>query len=118
MYFPLTMLTYQDHSFPLAPEEDLLAALKRAPESLRICLDGWMASRKADLELSSLRLIEREGGERGVITLGFEETQWLACRLETGSQPHQVRIPFRIEEGMVVLSTLPRDAFGERIDEF
>lgn len=112
------MLGYQDHVFPIEPMEDLLGALKRSPEILRECLDGWLASRKAQIDLSSLRILDREAGDQGVITLGFEETQWLACRLETGSQPHQVRIPYRIEAGKVVLSTLPRDDFGERVDEF
>lgn len=112
----MSALTYQDHTFsPL--QDDLLSTLRHQPEILRASLDGWLHSRKGEIDFASLQLLGREGTERGTITLAFQETQWLACQLETGCQPHTVRISFRIANGNLILSTLPREAFGDRQDE-
>ncbi|MBK8803192.1 MAG: hypothetical protein IPN71_14280 [Fibrobacteres bacterium] len=113
----MTQLPYQEHVF-VRNHPSLLEVFRNQSERLRACLDGWLASRKADIDLASLKIISTEGDQEGFLTLGFDETQWLACRLETGRQAHQVRIAFRSTSHEITLRTLPRDAFGDRVDEF
>ncbi|HNY30598.1 MAG TPA: hypothetical protein PKO15_06895 [Fibrobacteria bacterium] len=110
------MRPYQDHAFAYN-DKDIQSSLAEDPETLGRCLDGWLASRKAEIDPSSLRILAQEGDLSGSITLTFQETQWQACRMETGCQSHRVTIPFRIQGNSLILSTLPRDAFGERQDD-
>ena len=116
------MFRYQEHIFPLLQGADLpaslLASLKADPAVLRSALDGWFESRRADLDLDSISVEAVEGGLReGSFELGFRETSWQACRMEWSSAPHSPRIRYRIDGSSLVLSTLPRNAFEERVDE-
>ena len=116
------MYRYQEHIFALLPGADLrsrlLASLRANPAILRNALDGWFESRKADLDLNSLSVEALDGGpQEGSFELAFRETSWQACRMETASAPHRPRIRYRIDGGSLILSTLPRNAFGERVDE-
>ena len=116
------MFRYQEHIFALVLGTDLpdsiLASLRADPTVLRSALDGWFESRKAELDLDSLSVIAVEGGPReGNFELAFREASWQSCRMEWTSAPHNPRIRYRIEGPSLVLSTLPRDAFGERVDE-
>jgi hypothetical protein len=116
------MFTYQEHLFVLQPGADLpsslLASLRADPAALRSALDGWFDSRKADLDLDSLSVVALEGGPvDGSFELAFRETSWQACRMEWASAPHHPSIRYRIESGSLILSTLPRNAFEERVDD-
>jgi hypothetical protein len=116
------MFRYQEHIFALVSGADLrsglLASLRADPMLLRNALDGWFESRRADLDLDSLSVEAVEGGLReGSFELGFRETSWQACRMEWAFAPHNPRIRYRIDGSSLVLSTLPRNAFEERVDE-
>lgn len=113
------MFAYHDHRFPLGAgplESGLLQALRSDPRALRTCLDGYIQSRRADIDIESIH-VRLEGQDEGFLELSFQETQWMACRLETGSQPHRIRLAYRLEEATLVVSSLPREAFEDRVDE-
>ena len=112
------MLDYQEHSFPLGSDSDLRlrveATLKENPVLTRTALDGWIG-RRSDIDSASIE-VEAVHAD-GNIDLAFTETSWMACRVETGTARHHHQIRYRLEPDRLVLLTLPRDAFPERIDE-
>ncbi len=118
------MFVYQNHHLPLvaaseAPFVDRVkASLVASPEVARALLDGWIEGRTSEVDLGALRVTLLEGDERsGALEMGFDETSWAACRLETLRAPHRGRIPFRIEGDVLLLESLPRDAFEDRSDD-
>jgi len=116
------MLAYRDHIFALVLGTDLpstlLASLRADPTVLRSALDGWLESRKAELDLASISVLALEGDPlAGSFELAFHENSWQSCRMEWASAPHNPRVQYRIQGESLILSTLPRDAFGERVDD-
>lgn len=112
------MLDYQEHAFALGSDPDLRrgleGALKLDPQRTRIALDGWIG-RRADIDPTTLE-VEAVHAD-GILDLAFTETSWMACRLETGTARHHHPIRYRLEPGRLILLTLPRDAFPDRVDE-
>jgi len=118
------MFTYKTHRLPLvpAPENDFVATVKVSlqahPEVAKALLDGWIEGRTSEVDLSTVSVIHLEGdAEAGALEIGFDETSWAACRLETLRAPHRGRIPYRREGDALLLDSLPRDAFEERSDD-
>ena len=115
---------YKTHILPLVLDsegsfpERLKVSLVASPEVAKALLDGWIEGRTSDVDLSTLRVTLLEGDEMsGAVEIGFDETSWAACRLETLRAPHRGRIPFRREGGSLLLESLPRDAFEDRSDD-
>lgn len=118
------MFAYRTHRLPVASHPDLdfvatvKASLQAHPEVARALLDGWIEGRTAEVDLATVRVTLLEGDDRaGAVELGFDETTWAACRLETLRAPHRGRIPFRREGDAFLMDSLPRDAFEDRRDE-
>jgi hypothetical protein len=112
------MLDYREHFFELTSGTDLASRVESAlgadPATTRAALDGWIG-RKSEIEAGSIHVVGID--PEGFLELSFRETQWLACRMETGSAGHTYRIRYRIDGGRLILSTLPRDAFEDRVDD-
>jgi len=112
------MLEYQEHAFALGDAPDLRlrveAALKQNPPQTRAALDGWIG-RRSDIDFATLE-VEAVHAD-GNLDLAFTETSWMACRVETGTARHHHQIRYRLEPDRLILLTLPRDAFPERVDE-
>lgn len=118
------MFTYRTHRIPLVPErsaafpERLEASLRASPEETKALLDGWIEGRTSEVDLATLRVRMLEGDEMsGAVEIGFDESSWAACRLETLRAPHRGRVPYRREGEVLLMESLPRDAFDERHDE-
>lgn len=115
---------YQIHHIPLVPSSDtpfvdrLKASLVASPEVAKALLDGWIEGRTSDVDLTTLRVTLLEGNDQaGAVEIGFDETSWAACRLETLRAPHRGRIPFRRDGEVLLMESLPRDAFEDRSDD-
>lgn len=118
------MFAYQTHRLPFVSaaqgsfEEHLKASLMASPEVAKALLDGWIEGRTSDVDLSTLRVTLLEGDDQaGAVEIGFDETSWAACRLETLRAPHRGRIPFRRDGEVLLMESLPRDAFEDRSDD-
>lgn len=118
------MFAYQTHHLPLVAATDVpftervKTSLVASPEVAKALLDGWIEGRTSEVDLSTLRVTLLEGDEHsGALEMGFEETSWAACRLETLRAPHRGRIPFRREGEVLLMESLPRDAFEDRSDD-
>lgn len=118
------MFAYQTHHLPLTSgfegsfSEHLKASLVASPEVAKALLDGWIEGRTSDVDLSTLRVTLLEGDDQaGAVEIGFDETSWAACRLETLRAPHRGRIPFRRNGEVLQMESLPRDAFEDRSDD-
>jgi hypothetical protein len=118
------MLIYQTHRIPLVQDPSLAfldrlqASLLAAPEATKALLDGWIEGRSSEVDLTTLRVRMLEGDEAsGAVEIGFDESSWAACRLETLRAPHRGRVPYRREGDVLLMESLPRNAFEERHDE-
>lgn len=118
------MFAYQTHHLPLTTDfegsfpDHLKASLVASPEVAKALLDGWIEGRTSDVDLSTLRVTLLEGDDQaGAVEIGFDETSWAACRLETLRAPHRGRIPFRRDGEVLLMESLPRDAFEDRSDD-
>lgn len=112
---------YRLHRIPLPPGfvpdgSDVAGALEASPALLREALDGYVERRRDGIEPGSLR-VHAWNPEARKLGLAFEETRWEACRLETTRAPRTLELDAWIDGDAIVLRTLPRDAFGERVDE-
>lgn len=107
-------MDYLTLSFPYLPGPDPRQAAADAvlsgAERLAASLGAYRFGRRAEIKAQELRVDPREvdwdGAGEGMLKLRFAETEFLACRYEQATVPHEALMRFRVESGALALTFL------------
>jgi len=84
-------------------------------------LDGYRFGRRAVISPEDLRIdpddVENDSEGHGMLVVKFRESEFLACRYETATVPHEARLRFFLDAQTVRLKVLGSEGEG-RMDGF
>lgn len=103
------------------PSVDVATSVLSCREELAKALDGYRFGRRAVISPEDLRIdpeeVEIDSEGHGMLVVKFRESEFLACRYETATVPHEARLRFFLDAQTVRLKVLGSEGEG-RMDGF
>jgi hypothetical protein len=91
-------------------QESVVATVLAQSDQLAASLGAYRFGRRATIEAGQLRLepseVEWSPTGEGMLKLRFAESEFLACRYETSSVPHEALMRFHVQDGALFLKLL------------